>query len=495
MRRLTWCLTPLLAATAFAATNGDFGLADAAMNQDRDGIRALLQQKADVNGAQADGSTALLWAAHWDDLETADLLLNAGANAKAANRYGISPLFEAANNGSAAIVERLLKAGADPNAKQSEGETTLMTAARTGNADVVKLLLDHGAESNAKESWRGQTPLMWAAAEKHPAVVELLIQRGADVNATSAVFDFTKLKPKSGSVPMNFPRGGFTPLLFAARQGDVASARLLLAAGANPNQGDPDGTTPLIVAIINLHYDLAGLLIYKGANPNAADNKGRTALYAAVDMHTMDITTRPTPKITDKLDSVEVAKMLLAHGADPNAKLTKFIPPRGVLDGADRTLSEGATSFFRAAKSGDVALMRLLLEKGADPNLTPKDGTTALAAAAGVGWRDGKTRGTEAEVIDAIKLCLELGIDINAANDKGDTAMHGAAGRGGDAVIQFLADHGAKADAKDKKERTPLDVAMGVGADVGGVRSPHETTVALLRKLMGTPVSENIEKH
>ena len=491
MGALVSCLALLVASAAVAATSGNFGLADAAMNQDREGLRSLLKQKAEVNGAQADGATALLWAAHWNDLETADLLLAAGANPRAANRYGITPLFEAANNGSAAMAERLLKAGADPNAKQSQGETVLMTAARAGNTDVVKLLLDHGAEVNTKETWRGQTPLMWAAAERHPAVVQMLLQHGADVNAQSEAFDFTKLKPKAGSVPMNFPRGGFTPLLFAARQGDLESARLLLDAKANPDQGDPDGTTPLIVAIINLHYDLAGSLIERGANVNAADNKGRTALYAAVDMHTFDVTTRPTPKISDKLDSVAITKMLLAHGADPNAKLAKFIPPRGVLDGADRTLGEGATPFLRAAKSGDVELMRLLLEKGADPKLTTKDGTTALAAAAGVGWRDGKTRGTEAEVIEALKICLDLGLDVNAANDKGDTAMHGAAGRGGDSIIQFLADHGANVNAKDSKNRTPLDVAMGVGAEAGGVRAPHETTVALLRKLMGTAVAKN----
>ncbi len=491
MRVLAWCLTALLAAGAFAATNGEFSLADAAMNQDREGVRSLLKQRADVNATQADGATALLWAAHWNDLETADLLLASGANPRAANRYGLTPLFEAANNASAPMVEKLLKAGADPNAKQPEGETVLMTAARAGNPDVVKLLLDHGADVNAKESWRGQTALMWAAAEKHPAVARLLIERGADVNAQSAVFDFTKLKPKAGSVPMNFPRGGFTPLLFAARQGDIESARVLLDAGANPNLGDPDGTTPLIVAIINLHYDLAGMLIERGANVNAADAKGRTPLYAAVDMHTMDITTRPTPKTEDKLDSVALVRMLLDHGANPNAQLTKVLPPRGVLDGADRTLGEGATPFFRAAKSGDVLLMKVLLEKGADPKLTTKDGTTALAIAAGVGWRDGKTRGTEAEVIEAVKMCLDLGIDINAANKEGDTAMHGAAGRGADSLIQFLADHGANVNAKDGKNRTPLDVAMGVGAEVGGVRAPHESTVALLRKLMATPVARN----
>ncbi len=492
--RLKYLTVLLVAAAPAFAEGSNSALADAAMNQDKAAVAALLNQHADVNAAQADGSTALLWAAHWDDVETADLLIRAGANAKAANRYGITPLFQAAMNGDAAMVEKLLKAGADPNAAQSEGETVLMTAARSGNADAVKALIEHGAQVNAAEKWRGQTALMWAAAEKHPAVVQFLVQHGADVNARSAVFDFTKLKPKSGSVPMNFPRGGFTPLLFAARQGDLESARILLAAGADPNLADPDGTSPMIVAIVNLHYDLAGLLLEKGADPNASDNRGRTPLYAAVDMHTMDITTRPTPKIADKLDSVALVKLLLAHKANPNAQLINFIPPRGVLDGADRTLSAGATPFLRAAKSGDVALMRVLLDNGADPKLATQDGTTALMAAAGVGWRDGKTRGTDAEVIDAIKICLDLGVDINAANAQGDTAMHGAASRSGDPIIQFLADHGARVDAKDKKGRTPLDVALGVGADAGGVRAPHESTVALLKKLMAVSTAENTVK-
>ncbi|MBV9506634.1 MAG: ankyrin repeat domain-containing protein [Acidobacteriia bacterium] len=485
---LRWCFAALVAVAASAAEAPSLpinsGVADAAMSQDKAAMLALITGHKDVNAPQADGSTALLWAAHWNDLESAELLLKAGADSKAANRYGITPLSEACSNGNPAMVKRLLEAGADPGVKHGDGETALMTAARAGNPEVVNLLLAHGAEVNPKETWRGQTALMWAAAEGHREVVATLLEHGADVNAKSEVFDFTGLKPKAGSVPMNFPRGGFTALLFAARQGDLESARLLVEHGADVNLGDPDGTTPLIVAIINLHYDLAGFLLNHGADPNAADGKGRTPLYAAVDMHTMDITTRPTPKIPDKLDSAAVARLLLEKGANPNARLLKFIPPRGVLDGPDMTMGEGATPFIRAAHSGDVALMRLLMEHGADPKITTKAGTTALAAAAGVGWRDGKTRGSEAEVIEALKICLDQGIDINAADDKGETAMHGAASRGGDAIIQFLADHGAKTDLKDSKGRTPLDVAMGVGAEVGGVRAPHDSTIGLLKNLM-----------
>jgi uncharacterized protein len=486
-RRPTACCISavVISAWGLAATLGDSRLADAVMQQDTGAVSSLLKQHVDVNARQTDGSTALLWAAHYDNRELAQMLIAAGADPRIANRYNISPISEAATNGDAAMIEMLLKAGANPNTTKEEGETVLMTAARTGKIDAVKALLDHGAKVNVTEDWRWQTPLMWSAAEGHPEVVQLLIDRGADVNARSAVFDYRDLKAKAGSVPMNFPRGGFTALLFAARQGNMEAAKVLLNAGANVNQGDPDNTSPLIVAIINLHYDLAGYLMDHGADINAADAKGRTPLYAAVDMRNMDITTRPTPKIPDKLDSLDIIKMLLAKGANPNAPLKSMLPPRGVLDGGDFTMSAGATPFLRAARSDDVTVMRMLLEKGADPKLETKAKDNALMLAAGISWRDGKTRGTEPDAVQAIQICLDHGLDVNAANSKGETALHGAASRGADKIVQFLADKGAKLDVKDKEGHTPLDTAMGVGASVGGVRAPHETTVALLRKLMG----------
>jgi ankyrin repeat protein len=381
-------------------------------------------------------------------------------------------------------VERLLKAGADPNTATQEGETPLMTASRSGSVETVKMLLDHGADLKAQEAWRGQTPLMWAAAESHPGVISLLIQRGADVNAKSAVFDFTQLKAKAGSVPMNFPRGGFTALLFAARQGDLESSQMLLTAGANVNLPDPDGTTPLLAAIINFHFDTALFLLNHGADPNPADAKGRAPLYAAVDMHSLDTSTRPNTRVNDKADAFDVIKALLAKGANPNAALTGVIPPRGVLDGADRTMGPGATPFMRAAKSNDIPVMTALLEKGADPTLATSTHANALMFAAGVGWRDGKSHGVEEDALQAMQICLDRGVSINAADDQGNTALHGAASRGADQVIAFLAAHGADVNAKDKKGRTALDVAMGVGAEAGGVRAPHESTVSLLKQLM-----------
>ena len=443
----------LWAGTAFGA-NGP--LADAVQRQDTRAIHALLDAHADVNATLADGSTALLWAAHWDDAELVDLLLSAGANVSTANRYGISPLLEACVNGDAAIIEKLLEAGADPNTAQPEGETALMTASRTGDVDAVKMLLDHGAHVNAKENWRGQSALMWAAAERHSAVVGLLIQRGADVNARSRAFDFTGLMPKQGSVPMNYPRGGFTALLFAAREGDLASGRTLVNARAKVNLGDPDGTTPLIEAIINFHFDFAAFLLEHGADPNARDNKGRSPLYAAVDMHSLDTSTRPNPIASDKLDSLDVIKALLAHGANPNVQLTDTIAPRGPLDVVDYTLGPGATPFLRAAKADDLEVMRLLLDKKADPLPATKAGVTPLMAAAGVGWRDGKSHGTEPDAIEAIKLCLARGADINAVTDKGQTALQGASSRGADTVISYLISRGADVNAKDEQGHSTL---------------------------------------
>ncbi len=460
-------LLPALAALfASAAHAADF-LPDAIQRQDAIATQALLDQHANVNATLADGSTGLLWAAHWDDAPLVDLLIRAGANPKTPNRYGISPLLEACMNGDAAIIEALLKAGADPDTAQPEGETALMTASRTGNAGAVKLLLDHGAHVNAKENWRGQTALMWAVAEKHPAVVQLLIAHGADVNARSRVFDYTGLMPKQGSVPMNYPRGGFTALLFAARQDDLESTRALVNAKADVNLSDPDGTTSLLEAIVNFHFDLAAFLLEHGADPNARDRNGRSPLYAAVDMHSLDTSTRPDPLPPDQLNSLALIKALLAHGANPNARLTAFIPPRGPLDVADYTLGAGATPFLRAAKSDDLEVMRLLLAKGADPLIATNEKVTALMVAAGVGWRDGKSHGAESDAIKAIELCLDHGADINAATGKGETALHGATMRGANTVISYLVSRGADVNAKNEKGRAAFtDIIQEFSAQV-----------------------------
>ena len=486
MRTKSLLLAIAFASAVWAASNPDTRLVDAAANPDLDTVRALIAQQVDVNTPQADGTTALHWAAHWDDREMADLLIRAGANPKTTNAYGGTPLAEACTNSDAMMIEKLLKAGADPNARSAEGETALMTAARTGSVESVKALLDHGADVNAREQWLGQTALMWAVAENHPAIVELLIAHGADVNARSTIRE-EKVKNKwfTANVVSAPPKGGLTPLLYAARQNSLEAAQMLVKAGADLNRTDPDGTSALVMAIVNAHYDLPIYLMEHGADPNIADKFGRTALYAAVDMHTLEKSaTRPDPKETDKATSLDVVKAALGHGANPNLALKESAPGRGSLDVPDRYLGAGATPFLRAAKTGDAEVMRLLLDKGADAKAVTKDHTTAMILAAGLSWVMGITNVDEKNALEAIKICIEQGVDVNAANDKGETALDGAATSGRDQVVAYLVEKGANLDAKDKEGRTPLDVAMGVGARAGRA---HDSTAELLKKLGAKP--------
>ncbi len=482
-------LIALSTVALFAAT--DSRLIDAVKNHDKDAVRSLLKEHVDVNAPEADGATALHWAAHNNDLETVQLLLAAGANAKAESRYHVSPLSEAARYGSAPLVEALLKAGASPNTLTTErGETVLMTASRTGNVAAVKTLLDQGADANAKESFRGQTSLMWAAAENHPDVVKLLLAHGADPKVLSSDRDTTPPKLMAGTPAAPISRGGLTALIFAARQGSIESAEALIQAGADINQGDADGNTPLLIAILNNHDDLAQVLIDKGANVNAANKDGRTPLFTAADQHDVDWSDRPFVKETDKLSSLDIVKSLVEHKANVNAQLTALsIIKKAAQDNPDRTLSIGATAFMRAARSGDVEVMRYLLDHGADPKLANKDGANALMLAAGLGYTD-SNRSTEPEALEAVKLCVSLGFDVNAATDKGETALHGASRRGANTIIQYLVDKGGNLNAGNKQGFTPLDLAMGKGAFGGTPGIPKEPTMALIRQLGGNPGKE-----
>jgi ankyrin repeat protein len=458
-------------------------IADAVQSRDMDAARALLKQHVNINATQPDGTTALHWAAHWNDLEAVNLLLRAGANPKIANRYGATPLSEAASAGNAAMIEALLKAGADPKAlTTADGETVLMTAARAGNAEAVRILLDRGADVNARENYKGQTALMWAAAERHPAVVKLLLEHGADWKVRS--FDRETKMPKLSAASSVSPiaRGGFTAFLFTAREGDIESAKAMLDARVDIDQTDVDGTNALVVSLMNKKYTFAKFLLDRGANPNLADVKGRAALYAAVDIRNEDYSALPNRKEDDPLPSLEIVKALLDRGANPNLQLTKNLPGRSGMDSGDTTLDEGTTPLMRAARSGDAAVMRALLAKGADPKLATKEGNTAFLFAAGVGYRDKNTKGTEAEALEGLKVALDTGADVNQTGARGESALHGAAGRGADSIVQFLVDHGAQLNSKTKQGFTPLDVAMGKNS-FAALPVPHDSTVALLRKL------------
>jgi len=479
-RFFRWIL-PALVAGAFTATAADMRLVEAAKNQNTASLRTLLKQKVDVNAVDSEGMTPLAWAAYKNDVEAVKLLVAAGANAKMANRYDVTPLAEACGNGNGEMIEVLLKAGADPNASFGEGETPLMAASRTGTAQGVKALLAAGAKVDAIEEYRGETALMYAAAENHPEVAKLLVDAGANVNARSTFYDFKFRKVASGGTQANYSRGGLTPLILAARQGSLETAKVLLDAKADVSMTEPEfNVTPLLTAIYNDHWDLAALLVERGSSTKEG------ALFLAVEMKNLDyFGNHPRKALTSKMDELDFIKFLLDRGVDPNGSLTAKLPPRQtqspVLTG------NGMTPFIRAARSGDVVTMQLLLDHGADPKLTSNDQTNAIiAAATGMGARfAGGEEKPEGESLAAMKLALAKGVDVNAINDKGNTALHGAAVRGANQIVQFLFDNGAKLDVKNKTGRTPLDLALGVGgvANTGG-SGVHEDTGALIKKLM-----------
>jgi len=428
------------------------GLIDAAKNANKASLRALLKPGADVNATQGDGTTALHWASYRDDRESADLLIRAGANVNAANDLGVTPLWNACQNGSAAMARRLLEAGANANAKLLSGETLLMTAAHTGNPEIVEQLLAKGAEVNA-HALRGQTALMWAAAQRHPEVVQVLLKYGADVHARSDVWSqlwqTDTVQDVHPDYQVRIQHGGTTPLMFAAREGDLASAKLLVAAGANVNDVTPYGLTPTIFAAHSGNPDLVEFLLDKDANPNT-DAAGYTALHAAI----------------LRGDTLAV-RTLLEHGANANAKLRVSTPVRrAAQDFFFHPAFVGATPFWLAARFTQPEVMRLLSAHGADPLFVQniehwgeksKTGeyvreisgaNTALMAAVGLGRGTGfqppDPAHREALTLEAVKIAVELGVDVNAGDAEGRTALETATARGYKSVVEYLTSKGAK---------------------------------------------------
>jgi ankyrin repeat protein len=459
-----------VAAVARAAAPAN--LADAAESRDAETIRALIENKAEVNEPQADGMTALHWATYHDEVNHVKLLIEAGANVKAVNRYGVAPLALACTNGNRKIVELLLDAGADANSALPGGETALMLASRTGRLGPVELLLAHGADANARER-KGQTALMWAAAEGHAKIVDALLDAGADFRMRL--------------------RSGFTPLFFAVREGRTDAVNRLLEAGADVNEtmrprrrrDDTKPTTALILAVENGHFELAAELLEAGANPNDSP-----AGYAS--LHSITWVRKPIrgdgnppPTGSGKLNSLDMVRQLVSHGADLNTRLEDGDSELG------RFTTTGSTPFLLAARASDVPLMRLLVELGADTTIGNADGCTPLMAAAGVGaLGDGEeSAGTEEEAIEAVRVLLELGADVNAVDDNGETAMHGAAYQSRSKLVEFLAEHGADVNNWNRKNKagwTPLMIARGHRP--GNFRLAPDTVAAIERVMRAAGV-------
>ncbi len=527
-RRLLAAFGTVMLAASVAAAAGAPALLDAAERGDHAAALRLLSKGADPNLAGPDGTTPIMWAASNDDVELVRALVKAGAHVKARNQFGTSALTEAAIIGSAAIINTLIKAGADPNTMNPEGETALMAVARSGKVEAAKVLVEAGADVNAKEAFGGQTALMWAAAQSQPEMVRYLAAHGADVNARGIVRNWER-KVITEPRPKDLNQGGFTPLLYAAREGCVECAKQLVAAGADLDLEDPHRVTPLNMALLNLHFELAAYLVNAGADVNKWDFYGRSPMYMAADVSTLPTKGNGAVAVLPSEDTVtalDVAKLLFDKGANPNIQLKRRPPYRDVPQdrSGDTILAQGATALLRAARAGDAPFVELLLKHGALVDLPSKEGVTPLMAAAGVEFGTRVTRGrnrTVEGVLATMTLLLDAGANINArmvneprrevfdpsaaqanvyaAGLRGrpsqiptpdavpdQTALMGAAERGYTPIVKLLVERGADVTLKDAIGRTALDLARGVG--VRGVKSaaadPHPDTVAVLESLM-----------
>ncbi|MBM3779507.1 MAG: hypothetical protein FJW23_14930 [Acidimicrobiia bacterium] len=471
-RRVLGVVVAALAVGVAPALAGpDLRLIDAVRARHVPAVRSLLRQGADVNTRQPDGATALHWAVELDEPDLVALLVRAGADVDASNDLGVTPLFLACDAGSARLAALLLDAGARPDARTAGGETPLMAAVHAGSTAAVTALLSAGASVSVREPRRDQTPLMWAAAGGHTAIVKMLVDAGADVQARSRVrrtlanvgdpFNVrgrTVTDASGERIPPPEPRtaevaeGGSTALLFAARSGDVESARLLLDAGADVNDAAADGTSALVLAAHSDRGDVARLLLARGARVDAAGS-GYTALHAAI--------LRGNRRLVHDL---------VAHGANPDAPVTRSTP--GTRFSCNYTFADtlvGSTPFLLAARFAEPAMMRILAAAGGDTALVPDDGMTPLMLAAGLAIASGGRRqrsdcnegpsDSEGAALEAVAFLLALGADVDAADAEGNTALHGAAMRGFPGVVQLLVDHGARLDARNRSGATPRTVA------------------------------------
>ena len=514
MRRGGWFAVMALLvahATAHAATHVASGVeagavADAAMNGDVAGMDALLKKGADPNALGSFGTPPLHWRVRVDDLAAAKRLLKAGANPNGLTERGVSPLSIAIANGNAEMVALLLRAGADANHADPSGQTHLMRAAQSGVLAVVEQLLSHKAQVDVRDPNFGQTALMFAARAGHADIVSVLLARGADANAATRVGETPAfIKPNSvpgfgfgvgilrGGVPADRGRreptpGGMTPLLYAARHDRVEVAKRLIAAGADVNAKEANGIWPLLMAISNDNLVVAHYLLEHGSSVNGQDWYGRSPLWEAVNVRNLYVHNATFKNGIDRAPVLDLIRALLEAGADVNAR-TKETPPfrhhlleiTGSLEWVDFT---GQTPFLTAALAGDVTVMKLLLEHGANPRIDTFQGTSPLMAAAGVNWVLAQTwtEGPD-QLLAAVKLCVELGMNVNQANSMGITALHGAANRGSDEIIRFLVAQGADLTAQDHEHRSTLDWAKGVFLATHPPQ-PKPGTIALVTELL-----------